>query len=158
MRVCVECFADEAFVKALGSERPAHPRSKTRVVRYVRSHKNVVGLVDEDPGATSPAGLRKYKTIQEENDLRLMEWRDKRVIVIRPRLEDWILATAWVQEIDVKDPKYGLPDDPNDLKKVINGRLDILGVLIDDLKTSPRIATLKRFLLINEYGNETPIS
>jgi hypothetical protein len=149
VRVCVECFADEAFVKALGSEKPAHPRTKTRVVRYVRSHRNVIGLIDEDPGAARPPGLREYDTIQEKNDLLLMEWREKRIVIIRPKLEDWILATAWAQDIDVRDPKYGLPDDPDALKKVINGRLDSIPVLLDDLMTSPRINTLKQFLSID---------
>ena len=145
MRVCVECFADEAFAKALGCFKPAHPRSKSRVIRYVNSHNNTVGLVDEDPGTTQ-YGLDQFSVTQVKHELKVMEWRTKRVIIIQPRLEDWLLTTARMENVDVSDQRYDLPDDPDMLKLVINYQLEPITRLIQDLRQSPRMKTLIEFL------------
>ena len=145
LRVCVECFADEAFAKALGCIKPAHPRSKSRVIKYVKSHNNTVGLVDEDPGTTQ-FGLDQFSVTQVKDELMVMEWRTKKVIIIQPRLEDWLLSTARKENVDVSDPRYDLPDDPDMLKLVINHELESVTNLICDLRSSPRIKTLVRFL------------
>ena len=146
MRVCVECFADETFAKVLGCNKPAHPRSKSRVIRYVISHNNIVGLVDEDPGTTPYQGLDQFSITQVKDELKLLEWRTKKIIVIQPRLEDWLLTTAWELDVDVSDKRYGLPNDPEMLKLVINQKLEPLTRLIQDLRQSPRMKTLIEFL------------
>ncbi len=145
MRVCVECFADEAFARALGCIKPAHPRSKSRVIRYVKSHSNTVGLVDEDPGTTQH-GLEQFSITQVKDELKVMEWRTKRVIIIQPRLEDWLLTTARMENVDVSDQRYDLPDDPDMLKLVINYQLGPITRLVQDLRRSPRMKTLIEFL------------
>ena len=145
MRVCVECFADEAFARALGCIKPAHPRSKSRVIRYVKSHNNTVGLVDEDPGTTQH-GLEQFSITQVKDELKVMEWRTKRVIIIQPRLEDWLLTTARMENVDVSDQRYDLPDDPDMLKLVINYQLGPITRLVQDLRRSPRMKTLIEFL------------
>ena len=70
--------------------------------------------------------------------------RGNYVVVICPRLEDWILKTAQVTNVDVM--KYGLPSDGESLHKRINGNLDRFENLIKDLENCSRVKNLKKLI------------
>lgn len=57
-----------------------------------------------------------------------------------PRIEDWIFNLCRVNKIDIT--KYGLPNYPGRLKRIINNSLPKLSSLIDDLVKTPHIRTL----------------
>jgi hypothetical protein len=58
--------------------------------------------------------------------------KNNRVIVIKPRLEEWLLQTA--QEASVDTKHFGLPDNAKDLHKIIHFRLDQLKKLLHHLE------------------------
>ena len=47
--------------------------------------------------------------------------RGTRVVVIKPRLEEWILKHVALSNVDLQ--KYSLPGNPRKLHKIINPRL-----------------------------------
>jgi hypothetical protein len=77
------------------------------------------GLIDEDPSSAQPRDLNNYKEEQAAEGLRLLARRDdknKRLIIVRPRLEDWLIARA--RSVGVKPEEYGLPSDPDRLHSI----------------------------------------
>lgn len=51
MHICIECYADEVFLKELGFEGAnlLHQRGKSEVLKAMEKSKGRVGMVDEDP-------------------------------------------------------------------------------------------------------------
>jgi hypothetical protein len=72
--------------------------------------------------------------------------RDNRLVVLRPRLEEWILAAANEAGLDVR--AYGLPRTPRQLHGAINTNLDKFERLLHVLgaRLSPRLKTLGELL------------
>ena len=125
MRVLAECYPDEALLRALGVPRKQlrHERCKGEVVKKVAKRDDTVGVVDEDPASAQPRDLGNYEVISEEEGLRLLVRRGnkaQRIIVICPRLEDWLIQRAKAAGVRLQD--YALPDDPNRLHAL--GRYD----------------------------------
>ncbi|MBN2316192.1 MAG: hypothetical protein JXM79_19855 [Sedimentisphaerales bacterium] len=78
-----------------------------------------VGLIDEDPSSAQPRDLNNYKQVQAAAGLRLLARRDdknKKLILVCPRLEDWLIHRARL--LGVKPEDYGLPDDPKRLHAI----------------------------------------
>ena len=73
--------------------------------------------------------------------------RRNRVVVLRPRLEDWIVAAAKASGIKMAD--YGLLDNPARLHRHINANLVKYERLLDalDEAASTRLAALRRVLI-----------
>ena len=121
MKVLVECNADEAVLRALGVSKKQlrHERCKGEVVKRVRKFDCATGLIDEDPESAQPRDLDNYKEVQAMEGLRLLARRDdknKRLIIVCPRLEDWLIERAKSSGIRPKD--YGLPSDPDKLHSI----------------------------------------
>ena len=121
MKVLVECNADEAVLRALGVSKKQlrHERCKGEVVKRVRKFDCATGLIDEDPASAQPRDLDNYKEVQAMEGLRLLARRDdknKRLIIVCPRLEDWLIERAKSSGIRPKD--YGLPSDPDKLHSI----------------------------------------
>jgi hypothetical protein len=75
-----------------------------------------VGVIEEDPGSAQPRDLASYDEIQAAGGLRLLVRHgsaDRKLIVVCPRLEDWLIARAVSSGIRLQD--YGLPGDPHRL-------------------------------------------
>ncbi len=70
--------------------------------------------------------------------------KDNYLIVLCPRLEDWVLKTAQEANIDVEI--YGLPHDAEKLRRVINSNLDKFERLVRDLKDCSKMKTLTNLL------------
>jgi len=121
MRILVECYPDAALLRALGVSKKQlrHERCKGEVVKRVRKFDFATGLIDEDPASAQPRDLDNYKQLQAAEGLRLLARRDdknKRLIIVCPRLEDWLIARAKSSGIRPKD--YGLPSDPDKLHSI----------------------------------------
>ena len=121
MKVLVECNADEAVLRALGTSKKQlrHEHCKGEVVKQVLKFDCATGLIDEDPSSAQPRELNNYKQVQVAEGLRLLTRRDdknKRLIIICPRLEDWIIARA--KSLGIRPEDYGLPNDPDHLHSI----------------------------------------
>jgi hypothetical protein len=121
MKVLVECNADEAVLRALGVSKKQlrHERCKGEVVKRVLKFDCETGLIDEDPSSAQPRELDNYEQVQAAEGLCLLSPRDdknKRIVVICPRLENWLIARAKSSGIRPED--FGLPSDLDRLHSI----------------------------------------
>ena len=121
MKVLVECNADEAVLRALGVSKKQlrHERGKGEVVKRVLKFDSATGLIDEDPASAQPRDLDNYKQVQAAEGLHLLTRRDdknKRLIVVCPRLEDWLIERA--ESSGIRPEDYDLPSDPDKLHSI----------------------------------------
>jgi hypothetical protein len=121
MIILVECYPDASLLRALGVSKKQlrHERGKGEVVKRVLKFDSAIGLIDEDPQSAQPRDLNNYKQVQSAEELRLLSRRDdknKRLIIICPRLEDWLIERAKSSGIRPED--YGLPSDPDRLHSI----------------------------------------
>ena len=151
--IYVECNADIALVISLTniSRRGIiHEfKGKDEICKRLRNVRESKGLIDEDPSGPQPPYVRE-STPQGDfarQDIRLLRHSSSGnyLIVLCPRLEEWILKTAKVSRVDVR--KYGFPSDAARFRRTLNIRLGNFEKLLDDLKDkSNRLKTLKRLL------------
>ena len=149
--IYVECKSDFALVKSItGIPRReiTHEGGKPRVCQRLERQENCKGLVDEDPSRAQPRYIRKLRLANDlfQYELRELcdESRNNRLIILCPKLEDWILKAA--KEADLRMKKYGLPDTPRELHQVINLDPRKLERLLPDLKNLERVKTLRKLL------------
>ena len=121
MKVLVECYPDAALVRTLGVSKKQlrHERCKGEVVKRVHKFGNATGLIDEDPTSAQPRNLENYKQMQAGEGIQLLIRRDdknKRLIIICPRLEDWLIDRAKSSGIRIEE--YGLPSNPDCLHSI----------------------------------------
>ena len=123
MKIIVECVPDTILMKCLGvlSRRIHHAGSKGRVIKNVERGLGT-GIIDEDPGYTQPKILSKYSLLESDErlGLKVLSRGDKKLIVISPHLEEFILSACMESNID--PTKFGLPKDPYYLHRVINSK------------------------------------
>lgn len=123
MKVVVECFHDAALVRALGirGEQLRHGKGKGDVLRHLaKLDGNATGIVDADPGKrnSNPREMAKYEAREDTCGLKLMEHHDdqqKRLVIIDPTLEGWLLSRAKACGIQPGD--YGLPASAREMHK-----------------------------------------
>jgi len=121
MKVLVECNADEVVLRAVGVSKKQlrHERCKGEVVKRMLKFDCATGLIDEDPASAQPRELDNYIHVQAVEGLRLLAHRDdknKRLIIICPRLEEWLIQRA--KSSGVRPEDYGLPSDPDRLHSI----------------------------------------
>ena len=152
----VECLPDETLVRRLTGfpkrEIIHQLKGKYEVLENLATQSNSTAMVDEDPNTNQPRYLERMQVREDDLSqglqLRVDDGRANRVVVLRPRLEEWLVQSAHDTGIQLNEPRYNLPDDAKQLKKVINRDLRKLERLIDDLLTanSPRILKLQELL------------
>ena len=76
----------------------------------------------------------------------VLEWRNRRIVQLRPNLEEWVLSVAREEGVDVGSREYSLPDDAHQLHKVVNSRLDRLEGLVRSLRKCKRARSLVEHL------------
>ena len=90
---------------------------KTKVLKALieESKEHIVGVVDEDPDKSQPPLLRNFEEFanDERANIRILRLNEAKLIILRPRVEEWILEVARNSGLDVK--KYGLPEDADKL-------------------------------------------
>jgi hypothetical protein len=148
-QVHVECLPDEHLVKSLGFSRKyiTHHQGKARVFNSIKSKKDQLAMVDEDPRSVKTSYEKSLQFVEESNGLKL--YQDKsgnKIVFLQIKLEDWIISSC--QAAKIKMGKFGLPEDPDDLHDVINARLPSLDKLLSHVAKSKNKAfsKLKAFL------------
>lgn len=149
--IYVECKPDLTLVKTI-TEIPnkeiIHAGNKPKVCKHLKKQRNCIGIVDEDPGSSQLPYLKKMKVEKEIQSVAMKILSDSngnRLIVLCPKLEDWILQCA--RELNVDTKRYGLPNNPQKLHEIINDNLEKVRKLINDLRLSNRIVKLKDLLM-----------
>ena len=151
----VECKPDHELVRSLASvpiEKVEHAGNKSGVVKKLTRHRgapnyeNSVGMIDEDPLSTQPPDLEKFREIRYlgRHKIRILHyrWLNNRLLVLCPRLEEWIVEAAREARINLNE--YGLPSDPRKLHEVINLGIKRFRDLVEDLmKQSNRVKELQ---------------
>jgi len=150
MRLFLECKPDETLAVALGVSKRIiiHSHGKGKVSKSLSRNRDATGLVDEDFGYTEPSTFGTFPEVSAEHDvkLRLDRASGNRLVVICPKLEDWIIKSA--KAANVKMDRFSLSENPGDLHADSNFRLSNFQNLIDELleKRSPRLLHLKKLL------------
>lgn len=151
--IFIECKPDEALLKSLGvtKKRVDHRGNKPEVCKALEKNNNSKGLIDEDPWSVQPSYMdRLYITQNLKEDMGIVVFSDEKeniVIMLCPRLEEWILSVAKECKVDIR--KYGLPDDPEKLHGVVNLNLKKFHVLLDDLKSkSKTLNSLREIIMV----------
>jgi len=129
MKYIVECFPDFHFVKVLtGVSRKQidHAGNISEVIKRLLKTENAIGLIDEDPQGSKPSFFyRKFSLSKDfQNFAIYVESKNSNpLIVLKPRLEGWILKAAKKSKLSLK--KFGLPETEEKLHKVINQKLNL---------------------------------
>jgi len=149
--IVLECNPDEALIKVLGYSRKmiTHQSSKGEVINYLERNPASIGIVDEDPGSAKPTYFSKF-SLETEERFGIESYKitklGTRLIVIKPRLEEWILKHA--KELKIDPGKHSLPSNGNELHKIINTRISkfesMLKVMLD--KRSAALGHLKSLI------------
>lgn len=149
IHVHVECLPDERLVTKLGHTRKfiTHHQGKSRIFSTLRKNKNLIAIVDEDPGSIKTRYEESLKFREEiEGISYFTDTSGNIILILKGKLEDWIIAACKKQNIDIS--KHGLPVKPNDLHDVIHHRLEVFGKLIDELiqQKNPAVLRLKTWI------------
>ena len=118
IKIFVECNPDKHVLLSLGfsPRKIRHEGGVGNVVKKVNNFSPSVGMIDEDPQGTHPKIRDYFDEYGLEFGLKLLKFpgdNKKVLVVICPKLEDWLYDRAKVIGIRPKD--YSLPDDPSDL-------------------------------------------
>ena len=108
--IYVECYPDHALVKSLtGVARRdiTHEfKGKGEICNRLRKQTNCKGLLDEDLSSGQPRYVKEARLEKDlpKYDIKVLHHSstDNRLIVLCPRLEEWILKAARGAGIDVK--------------------------------------------------------
>ncbi len=164
--IAVECNADETLVRTLGIRKHAivHCRGKAEVIKKLTKGQAVGGMVDEDPASIPPGYMREFEQLEVDthNDLRWYGYHDRRLVVLSPRLEEWVIERA--KRVNVLLREYKLPNDADRLHDRIASEVhqakfeDLLLAMIDrgeeGLRTIERLlrASRERGTSIRDHG------
>jgi len=146
--ILAECDPDIVLLEELGFSNIEHGWGKGNICNVLRKKRDCVGVVDEDPGRAQPSylrGLRVARNLQQ-HDLRLLHdnTRNNCLVLICPKLEDWVLTTARIAGVDPRD--YNLPNDPDRLHEIVNYNLNKFRRLVRDLVNTARLQALKNLV------------
>ena len=151
--IYVECKPDQLLVQMLTSwpnREIIHENDKYKVMKTLRRQRNGRAMVDEDPNSIPPAYLSKMQVSQETSNrgLRVLldDSRGNRVVVLCPKLEDWIIRGAGEADVSLSDRRYNLPNTAHALHRVINADHRKLERLVEDLAGTPRFRALRELL------------
>jgi len=149
--IFVECKPDVELVKIFGLSRREifHIGPKPEICKRLRRFKNQKALVDEDPSSPQPSYIKKeckvWKNLSKYDFKILKDCSNNKLIVLCPRLEEWMLKAAKCAGINIKN--YGLPDNGNKLHEVINVDIRKFKKLLNDLKDkSDMLKALEKFI------------
>lgn len=105
MNVFVECNPDEILAVSLGVRKKilTHSNDKGRVCNSLEKKVDSVGMMDEDPESSQPTYISKLKFVEEHFKVKVLydKKSNNKLIIIRPRLEEWILISELLQ---IKSP------------------------------------------------------
>jgi hypothetical protein len=150
--IYVECKPDKTLVIVLTNKTPDeifHFGGKSEIFRRMQRERNVIGIVDEDPSAPTHPYIRNLNLENQKYSLKLYldKPRANKLIVICPRLEDWILEIAKQENINLSD--FKIPDNPSEFHSTVNFNITNFQKLLHKLKETEnkRLLALKEFIL-----------
>ena len=147
--IYIECKADKALVMSLGvPKNNTNHEDKSRICSKFRKKKsNSLGMIDEDPNSYKPLYFDELNEKNNQHDIILYEDEVKHnhLIVLCPRLEEWIIRTCELEGINIVR-KYNLPNNGHYLHKIINKNLTRFNKLLEELKTTERLQYLKHLI------------
>lgn len=139
--IFVECKPDKVLVRILGipTHEIIHAGNKSSVCKKLERSNGSKGLVDEDPDSGQPTYIRRLEIIDMRSDFKILydPRRDNYLIILCPRLEEWILKAAREAKVEVK--KYNLPNNGDYLHRIINLKIDKFERLVLDLRSKSRM-------------------
>jgi hypothetical protein len=149
MMIYVECKLDFALIRSItkiSKREIVHAGGKPEVCKQLERRKNCKGLVDEDPWSIQPPYMKKMRARDlSKHEMKILhDNKGNCLVVLRPRLEEWILRAA--KEANVELRKYNLSSDAGKLHEEININIDRFKKLIEDLKDCNRLKILKRLI------------
>ena len=149
--IIVECYSDMVLLKELGFSNIKHGRGKGNICNILKKRQNCIGVIDEDPDSPQPRYIQTLKqhaqNLQQHDIIFIHDSaRNNCLIIICPRLEDWILKTARLAGIDVRN--YNLPNNPNQLGEIISQKDPPEGFrkLVRALLNTSRLQALKSLI------------
>jgi hypothetical protein len=146
----LECKPDEVLAHTLGVARRdcLHHNDKGRVCNALQKRQGCVAMIDEDPSSAQPPYLATLVIESDQHGLRVFRdpARQHRVVIVRPRLEEWLIATAQHAQVQVAD--FGFSERGNAMHRDINSKLPKLEELIEALlcTRSVRLLHLQRLI------------
>jgi hypothetical protein len=150
--IYVECKPDEVLVRTISgfpARQVVHElKGKYGVAARLSKQNGARGMLDEDPGSVQPSYLGHLSLAQDVPAMGLQLLQDSAngnlVVVLRPRLEAWILRAAREAQVDVS--RFNLPTDARSLHSQINHSLDRFQRLVEALDEAPRLDSLRQLL------------
>ena len=128
-----------------------HSGNKSTVIyNLVKNYISSKGVVDEDPGNPVTRLINQFQPHHNYHaysiNVQYDGVRDNYLISLYPKHEDWVLNAARVSHVDIR--KYGLPNNSNHLKRIINDNLSRYEKFLDILiPVSQHMQQLQQILL-----------
>ena len=152
--IYLECKADQTLVQTLTRltrREIIHAlKGQSELIKRMSNTRDALGMVDADPEQYQPVYLSRMQTLKDMPDIGLKVLvdasRDNRVVVLCPRLEDWIVRAAQESNIALANPRYNLPNTAKRLHEAINIDLRKFERLLLDLADAPRLVSLREEL------------
>ncbi len=154
MKYIVECKPDKHLIKVItnaSKKAIVHSANKAEAIKtLLKAKAPSIAIIDEDPGSPQPSFLKRFKLKQDLSQWGLKVYKEssseKSLVVISPRLEDWLLRAGKESGISFKE--YSLPENAERLHKVINTNLEKLKLILKDLlkRENKRLLKLKEAL------------
>jgi hypothetical protein len=120
--ILVECNPDEYILTALAIPKSSirHETGKGEILQKIKRGKANKALIDQDPNSNQPGELLNYVIVEENEYTALLKDRDRQnsVVMVKPRLEEWLLQRAKANRIDPAN--FDLPREGNALHKMIH--------------------------------------
>jgi hypothetical protein len=123
---------------------------RSGVCKRLIQERGCIGVIDEDPMSSPPGYLKELVCKEDwpELGIRLLrdEERGNEVILLRPRLEEWLVAAVHRNGSEMSS--FNLPSDGVELHKIINKNLSRMDALLQYLEGSEEIAHLRKILAV----------
>ena len=153
MSLFVECKADEALAFALGMSRREveHALNRPGVCAQLARRNGTVGMVDEDPDSAPQPYMKSLVEQSWQHGIRVLQdtQRNNWIIVISPRLEEWLVQSAKGTGLKMTD--FGFESDNGlYLHREINQRLDNVKRLAEALLAAENPPILRLQSLIKQ--------
>ena len=151
--IYVECKPDQILVQVLlnlPNKDVVHAQNKSHLFARLSKRSDTIGIADEDPGSPQPKYLSGLSIVQDipAQGLKIFEdsAHNNRVVLLSPKLEDWILLAARDAQVSLSDRRYNLPTSPTSLHREINFDLRKFLRLASDLKETQWFTSLRESL------------
>jgi len=110
------------IVLGISGKEVVRAGTKAEVIKKLIKRKAQKGLIDEDPGSSSPRDLETMRPVAGSDELEAAGIKvlgDPQAIIFRPRFEEWILSASIEANVNIKE--YGFPERPSALHDQLKG-------------------------------------